>query len=138
VKSYGEDSFLWTMLADRVQAGVEHSLWVARGVRAADHDPQQDVRKSGMDVPITLVPGIGVDELMAARLTHKSRFAAICAAAASAAAAQLRKVVQRRVAVPTRATGSALVSQITQDMKKKVDGARPAPVACEPSPSIMP
>jgi hypothetical protein len=118
VKSFGDDTFVWKQIVDRI-CGVVHNMWVMTAVKCEGIEIAQDVRTSGMDVPLTLEPGVGIADLVSVRSTSERRFAAICAHAAQTTAAHLREATHRRVATPLRAQGSDLVRQITLDLKER-------------------
>jgi hypothetical protein len=117
LKTFADDTFVWKQIADRTY-GITHSLWVMKAAQYEGFGIAEDVRTAGMDVPFTLVPGIGMDELSNARFTGAKHFAAIITHAAASTTTQIRDVVHRRVATPLRAQGSDLVHQITLDLKK--------------------
>jgi hypothetical protein len=123
LKSFTDETFVWKQIADRT-SGVVHSLWVMNAAARGDGGPvPTDVRTAGMDVPLTLVPGVSALELANTRLASPKRFVKICEAVAGAVASQLREAVHRRiVSSPLRAQGSDLVYQITMDLK---DRAKP-------------
>ena len=118
VKSFSEDTFAWKQIDDRI-AGIVHDIWVINGSQIEGYENNDNVRTAGMDVPLTIEPGISVDELEKVRFTNVKRFAAICSHIAAATAAQIREVMHRRVATPLRVQGSDLVRQITLDMKER-------------------
>jgi len=118
VKSFGDESFVWKQIVDRI-CEVIHNIWVMTATMCEEIEIAQDVRTSGMDVPLTLEPGVGVADLMNVRFTSERRFAAICTHAAQATAAHVRDMAHRRVATPLRAQGSDLVRQITLDLKER-------------------
>jgi len=117
VKSFGDETFAWKQIVDRI-SGVAHSLWVM-SARCEGYTFAEDVRTAGVDVPLTLVPGVSTGELANARFTGERRFAEICTQAAANVSAQLREAVHRRGAIPLRAQGSDLVRQITIDLKER-------------------
>jgi hypothetical protein len=114
LNSYGNETFVWKQIADRI-CGITHNLWVMKTAQAG---VVGDVRTTGMDVPLMIVPGVGIDELLNARFTGAKTFSTTCSQAATIVCSQIREVVQRRVVAPLRATGSDLVEQITRDMRQ--------------------
>jgi len=118
VKSFGDETFVWKQIVDRI-CGVIHNIWVMTATKSEEIEIAQDVRTSGMDVPLMLEPGVGVADLVNVRSTSERRFAAICAHAAQTTAAHLREAVHRRAPTPLRAQGSDLVRQITLDLKER-------------------
>lgn len=114
IKSYGDTTFAWKQIADRT-TGIIHSLWV---MKTAQYSVTGKERTTGMDVPLVLLAGVGVDDLLNARVIGEKTFSAICAQTATNVASKIREVMQRRIVAPVLSTRTDLVQQITRDMRK--------------------